>query len=427
MKNLLFISYFFPPLGGPGVQRSVKFCKYLPEFRWNPIVLTVKDIAYIAYDKTLEFDVSALEVHRTGSADIMRLLYKIEKAKSSSVDQALYTKTPNQRKQFFRDIFPIDSKIGWIPFAVHEGRKICRTQKIDAIYSSVGPFSSAMVGYKLSKIFNIPLIVDYRDLFRGKPDESYFSSFHERYAYKWEKKVLERASAVIINTHRAQEKIQHIFPQIVKQKFSVIYNGYDEEDFKINHRIDSSEIIFTYTGGFYGERTPKYFLQAIVELKDSRQLPENVKFQFVGNIPEQIRRLFHRSGILKYVILKQQVSHIESVKCLIQSDFLMLFIAKRDGEIVIPAKLFEYLAARKPILAMIPKHGEAGQIIEKFSAGLICEPDDIHKIKEYILEMIKYKQLGITNEVFPIKKNNYSPYERRNLTKKLVNGLHKLV
>jgi len=427
MKNLLFISYFFPPLGGPGVQRSVKFCKYLPEFGWNPIVLTVKDIAYIAYDNTLESDISALEVHRTGSADIMRVLYKIEKLKFSHAQQSIYTKTSGQRKQFFRDIFPIDSKIGWIPFAVREGKKICRTQSVDAIYCSIGPFSSAIVGYQLSKKINIPLILDYRDLFRGKPDESYFSSFHERYAYKWEKKVLERASAIVINTHRAKERIQNLFPYIMKKKFSVIYNGYDNEDFENDYCTESTNITFTYTGGFYGERTPKYFLQALSELKDKQQLPKNVKFRFIGNIPEPIHKLFHKYRMMKYIILTPQVSHIESVNYLIKSDFLLLFIAKKDSDIVIPAKLFEYLAARQPILAMIPKNGEAAHIIEKYSAGLICEPDDIQEIKDNILEMIKYQQLGIIKEIFLMQKNNYSDYERRNLTKDLVNVLNQFV
>ena len=427
MKNLLFISYFFSPLGGPGVQRSVKFCKYLPEYGWNPIVLTVKDISYIAYDDTLKSDVSSLKIHRTGSCDIMRMLHKIEKYKFSGSDQSIYTKTPSQKKQFFRNIFPIDSKIGWIPFAIHEGKKICRTHSIDAIYCSIGPFSSAVVGYKLSNIFHIPLILDYRDLFRGKPDESYFSSWHERFAYKWEKKVLDRASAVIINTYRAKKRIKTLFPDIEKQKFSVIYNGYDEEDYKNSILNQSQDIVFTYTGGFYGERTPKYFLQALAELENTRQLPDNVKFQFVGNLSEHINRLFLNTEILKHIILTPQVSHMKSIRCLLESTYLMLFIAKRDSEIVVPAKLFEYLAARKPILAMIPKHGEAAHIIEKYSAGLMCEPDDVQKIKDNIIEMIKYKQLGIIKDIFPIMENDYSHFERRNLTKNLVDVLNQFI
>jgi len=427
VKNILFISYFFPPLGGPGVQRSVKFCKYLPECGWNPVVLTVKDISYIAYDETLESDVSSLEIHRTGSCDIMRILYKFEKTKMVNGKHSIYTKTPSQRKQFFRDIFPIDSKIGWIPFAIHEGEKICRTHSIDAIYCSIGPFSSAVIGYKLSKLFHIHLILDYRDLFRGKPDAKYFTTWHERYAFKWEKKILDRASAIIINTYNAQERIQNLFPHIDRQKFSIIYNGYDGGDYKNIMPSQSQEIVFTYTGGFYGERTPEYFLRALVELDNTHQLPRNVKFRFVGNIPEQIYRLFHGSGMMRYIILTSQVSHKESIDCLMKSDFLLLFIAKRDSEIVIPAKLFEYLAARKPILAMVPKQGEAARIIENFSAGLTCQPDDVQKIKENILEMIRCKQLGIIKEIFPIMENDYSAYERRNLTKKLVNILNKFV
>ncbi|MBN2018283.1 MAG: glycosyltransferase family 4 protein [Candidatus Cloacimonetes bacterium] len=427
MKNVLFISYFFPPLGGPGVQRSVKFCKYLPEFGWHPIILTVKDIAYIARDDSLTTEVKNVDLDRTDSLDMMRLLYLFEKLKDTNQEQGIYTKTSQHRKQFFRDIFPIDSKIGWIPFAYREGKKICKTQNIDVIYSTVGPFSSAILGYRLSKKFGIPFVVDYRDLFVGKPDESYLTSWHERYAYKWEKKILSRASAVIMNTERAKKRICELYPLINDTKFSVLYNGFDAEDYSQNFATSKNKIIFTYTGGFYGERSPAFLIKALEELKESRILPENVLFRFFGNISDSIREEFEHSKIKDHIQLTSQVSHKDSIKELLESDFLLLFIAKYKGELVIPAKLFEYLAARKPILAIIPSQGEAAHIINRNNAGIVCESDDIEKIKEAVVELVRERELGIITSRFPLAANDYSVFERRTLTGKLAETLNMLL
>ncbi|MDN5354027.1 MAG: hypothetical protein PWQ09_783 [Candidatus Cloacimonadota bacterium] len=414
MKDLLLISYFFPPLGGPGVQRVQKFAKYLGKFGWRPVVLTVKDIEYVAYDPTLLTEISDIPIYRSGSADPMRILHILEKMRGKR--KRLYTEVKEERKKLWRDIFPIDSKIGWLPFAVNKGVALGKIYNFKAVYATLLPYSSALVGYKIAKKLQLPLILDYRDLWLGKPEISFFSEWHKKLAKKWEAKILQFASKVIMNTHRAKDKIKEIYPQIDSQKFQVIYNGYDSQDFEENIQTHDDKIIFTYTGGFYGERTPEYFLQAL----ETMEIPENVVFRFVGNYFKHIKEMFKKSGKKQHLQIIPQVNHRESVRYLQQSDFLLLFIAKHKSEIVIPAKVFEYLAARRPILAMIPPQGEAAELISQHKAGLICPIDAVSQIQKNIKEMIS------GNNNFKLDTQDYSIYSRKSLTRKLADILEEV-
>ncbi len=386
MKKVLMISYFFPPLGGSGVQRAQKFVKYLPQFNWKPYVLTVKPVEYIAYDKNLYEEIKFTPIYRTESLDPMRILHLIEKVRNRP--EKIYHTTKPEIKKLSRNIFPIDSKIGWLPFAIPAGIKLCKNRQIDVIYATLSPYSSSIAAYYISKYTGLPYILDYRDLWQGKPDMEYLTEIHKKISVYWERKVLKYAKKVIINTEYSLQKIKKIYPETDEKKFAVIYNGFDEDDFKMkvsSHKKD--KLIFTYTGGFYGERTPKFFVEALLKIKD--RLPKNVEFKFVGNYHSEIIKILQK--VPEFIKIIPQVTHKESIRYLLESDFLMLFIAKQNSEIVIPAKLFEYIAAKKPILAMLPEKGEAAKIIKDYKLGLLCDTQDVLSISKNILSMIKNK------------------------------------
>lgn len=392
MKNVLIISYFFPPLGGPGVQRISKFVKYLPRTGWNPLVLTVKEIEYIAHDQTLLEEIKTTEIHATESIDPMRLLHLWEKYVIRNRSQLMYRSSSATQRSFWRDLFPIDSKIGWIPFAVKKGIHLCRTQRIDLIFATIGPYSSSLVAKQIAQRCSLPYVLDYRDLWQGKPDISYATRYHYQFSKKCEWKSLKSAAHVIVNTNSAREKLHSIYPQLEKSKTSVLYNGYDKADFLNPPKKQNRKTIFAYTGGFYGKRTPFFFLQALRELSSEKKIMDSVQFQFVGNLVHSIQNQFQTFQPDNLISLIPQVDHQTCINYLIQADFLLLFIAKNDSEIVIPAKLFEYFAAKKPILAMIPPKGEAAELIRKHQAGLICEMDDVKQIKSNILRFIREKK-----------------------------------
>ncbi len=408
IKKVLFISYFFPPLGGAGVQRAQKFVKYLPQFGWKPYVLTVKPVEYVAYDDTLLKEIAFTPIYRTESLDPMRILHIFEKLRKNK--RRIYNSADPKIKKLSRNIFPIDSKIGWLPFAYLKGLSLCKQKIIQVIYATLSPYSSAVLAYLLSRKTGLPYVLDYRDLWQGKPDIEYLTDWHKKISENWERNVLKNASKVIINTKRAMKKIMEIYPEIDKKKFTVIYNGFDEDDFKFEKTMkkNTDKIIFTYTGGFYGERTPKYFIEAVDLIKD--KIKDKVKFRFVGNYHKNILKMLNSLPELIEVI--PQVTHRKSIKYLSESDYSMLFIAEKKSDIVIPAKLFEYMAIRKPIIAMIPQKGEAADLIKEYGLGFIVPSNDVNKIKDTILQAIEHK-IKITEN------KNLEKFTRRYQTKQL--------
>lgn len=422
MKKILIISYFFPPLGGPGVQRVLKFVKYLPDFGWEPIVLTVKNIEYIAYDKSLLKEIPNAQIHRTESLDPMRLLYFLEKFRNKK--SRIYTETSDAKRSFFRDIFPIDSKIGWLPFAYHEGCKLIKENAIDALFATVGPYSSSILGYKLAEKFHIPLIIDYRDLWKGKPDISYYSKFHQRFSDKYERRSLEAAAKVIVCTKSMKSQLQFHFPKAAKSKIDVIFNGWDKQEFdKVKPDSKSQDkFVITYTGGFYGEQTPKFFIDAVSDLILENKLPENTEIRFVGNFYKCIKDILSIPKLKKVMKIIPQVSHQESIRYMKESDVLLLFIAKENSDSIITQKLFEYLAVQKLILAMIPVKGDASKILQETNTALISEIDDINEIKSNIIRIIEISRNG--NKIFDFSEN--MQFERKSLTGKLAEILNKL-
>jgi glycosyltransferase involved in cell wall biosynthesis len=323
-----------------------------------------------------------------------------------------------------RDIFPIDPKIGWLPFAVKKGIEICRTKKMHAIFATILPYTSALAAYHIAMRSNIPFIVDYRDLWQGKPDISHFSQWHDQFSTKWEQKILTFSAKAIINTQRAKETIQKLYPMIPAERFSVLYNGFDRHDFEqevLNK--DTNTLLFTYTGGFYGERTPAFFMQAIKELNETGELPLNVRFRFVGNYVQSIIDILSVSELKDFIELIPQVTHQKSVEFLLKSDFLLLFVAKRKSEIVIPAKFFEYLAAQKPILGMVPIQGEAAELIRNLHAGFVMEIDDIPQIKSHILRLCRMSKEEMRADL-SCSYHKIKQFERKEQTKRLAEILN---
>ena len=167
MKRVLIISYNFPPMGMGGVQRATKFAKYLPSFGWEPIILTVKDVDYFAKDYTLLKELSSdTKVIRTGSFDPLRLSYLLKSIMKKNKKSRGETYTPLKAKILSWLFFP-DNKIGWIPFALSKGLKICKNEKIDLIFSTSPPPSLHLIGYFLKKLTGKVWLADFRDEWIG--------------------------------------------------------------------------------------------------------------------------------------------------------------------------------------------------------------------------------------------------------------------
>lgn len=416
MDKVLIFSYFFPPVGGSAVQRIQKFVKYLPQNDWEPIVITIKKIAFGAEDDQLLNEIGPVRIYRTEGITPLRFFQIIGAGKQSAISE--------NSRHLFRNVFPIDSRIGWIPFAVKQGSKICRSESIKAVLATIGPYSAAVAAYLVARKVGLPLVIDYRDLWQGNSELFYLTKALRKYSYRWEESILEYASAVIMNTNSARDEIRKLYPRIEPHKFEVIPNGWDQSDFLDLQPAMNSKISFTYAGSLSGLRSPKYLLKAVREQK--LDLEDNVIFRFIGNYNQEIRILLMDDDLSDNVKVEQSLTHREVLAEMLGSTFLMLIVPPDHSRNAIPAKVYEYLACRRPIIILAPPGSEVVELLHKHQAAMVAPYDDPKLIAELLKKAVQLARSGKLETEFPLQKNNYQEFERSYLTKKLAGIMRKV-
>ena len=406
-------AYFYPPLGGPGVQRPVKLIKYLNRNNWKADVITVKNIMFHSSDDQLAAEDMAEKVIRTGSLDPMSFLGKMKKGSDRS---KVYFGTPEKYKKVIRNIFPIDDKIGWLPYAKKAGRQLLKTKRYDAIMATIGPFTSGLAAYKLSRQYRIPLIIDYRDHWTMNPYIKFITPFHKMLSEHWEKRILEHASVITTVSKTMKNDLISKFGNRLSSKIKIMYNGWDEEDFSdILVKEKTKKVIIRYIGNFYGHQTPKYFIETLENLKENSKLPADIQVEFIGNYHNEVKDIFNKSSVKSCISIIPQVDHKNAVDSLMTCDGLLLFVATHKGKGVLTGKLFEYLRSGKEILAMIPPDGEAAEILKHYNYRFITSMENTKEIEEQFIkfyESIK-KSKNINNKIS-------SEYNRNNQTKEFI-------
>jgi len=430
LEKVLIITYYWPPSGGAGVQRILKFVKYLPEFGIKPFIVTVnKDKAsYPVLDETLERDIpKEAEVFRTDTFEPYELYSKLLGKKSipTGFSNESNPGTFQKFSRFIRGNFFIpDGRKGWINFAFREACRIIEKENIKTVVTTSPPHSAQIVGLKLKKKYNLNWIADLRDPWT---DIYYYNEFsHRKFAKEkdsnYEKDVLENADKIITVGKNLKEIFVKKSKKINPQKVFVIPNGFDEEDFK-NKPIETdteikteNEFIITYTGTLAESYNPKVFFTA---LKKVTEKFKEIKFRlrFIGNpaasVTDEINNL-SLSGILKQI---PTVTHDKSVEYLLESTILLLVIPEnKDSKGILTGKLFEYLAAAKPIICIGPKDGDAAEIINICEAGKTFDRNEEAEVAVYLTELIdKWKKDG----TLKIRNRNFEKYSRKNQAKEL--------
>ncbi|MBT4334020.1 MAG: glycosyltransferase [Candidatus Cloacimonetes bacterium] len=416
MKKLLLIAYFYPPLGGPGVQRPSKLVKHLHKQDVSTDVITVNDIVFHSTDNKLLKEDKAHKIIRTTSLDLMSILKKISKPKTN---KAVYFSTPEKYKKIIRNIFPIDDKIGWLPFVINAGKKLIKSNDYDAIMATMGPYTSGVAAYKLAKANKLPLIVDYRDHWTLNPYITFFSKFHKSYAVKWEKRILQYASVITVVSKTMKNDLISEFGEQIENKIEVIYNGWDADDFSNFVIHNNKKITIKYIGNFYGHRSLKYFIDALELLHSQNKLTDDLVIQFTGNYYAETIDHITRSKVSHLIKVNPQIEHKDAIKSLMNCDALLLFIASYKGHGVLTGKLFEYLRSGKEILAMVPPKGEAAEVLKQNDHNLICEMENVESIANNFLKLIK-----ILNNNNTERKIN-SKFSRENQTNKFLDFVEK--
>jgi glycosyltransferase involved in cell wall biosynthesis len=395
MKKVLVIAYYFPPLGLSGVQRTLKFVKYLREFGWQPTVLTVGETGYYAKDSTLlrEID-SSIEVIRTKSHDINSLF----KSKDT-----VSLPRENIRKFMSRIsdmIFIPDSKIGWKKHALHSADELFRREKFDVVFATAPPQTALLIAADLKKKYGIPMVLDYRDSWVDYPFKTFPTPLHKLRHLHLETSVLRSADAIVTASANIRRLMINRYDFLDEEKVVLIPQGFDEEDMNMEvHPRHDDVMRFTYSGLFYEDRTPHYFLEALHNVLERKpMLREKIEAHFLGTFRPEHLKSVERFGLSDRVHIHGYLSHKECVKFLLESD--VLWVMMNDDQST-PGKIFEYIGTRKKILGCVP-NGTMREIIYEAN-GTCTDPDNVSEIEraiEYLFGQFLRRELrGASAEV----------------------------
>ena len=412
MKKILIITYYWPPAGGPGVQRWLKFAKYLPEFGWEPIILTVDEnhASYPQKDSSLLDEVSGVEVHKTKSFEILNLYSSLNKEKQIPYGGFSNEGNPSFLKKVSRFIrgnfFIPDPRKGWNKFAYERAVELIKEKNIDTVVTTSPPHSTQLIGLKLKQNLKINWIADLRDPWT---DIFYYDKFYptklaRKIDINLEEKVIRNCDKLIT----VSESIKNIYSERygVADKTHVLTNGFDDVDFEDNINIDyTNEIVYT------GTVSNDYPLDQVVGLAKNTEV---FIFKFIGKVPDDFKSRIEEENLEDRFKFVSTIPHEEVVKEMASAGILLLLIPDVDkNEGIVTGKIFEYLMAKRPILAIGPEDGDVAGILTKTNAGKIVGYINIDNslFKSYE-ELFEKRKLNVESK-------NIEQYSRKNITVEL--------
>jgi glycosyltransferase involved in cell wall biosynthesis len=427
MKKVLVISYYFPPSGGPGVQRVLKFVTYLRQFGWQPVVLTVKDADYPARDESLLREIpSDVPVYRTPIFEPYDLYRRLTgKAKGTPVDVNTIPRPGVKRSlqerlaEWVRATFFIpDARIGWKRSAVKAGLDIIREHGISAIYSSSPPYTCSVIARALRRKTGLPWIAGFRDPWRGflsAPKRWFLPDFFDR---RLERAVYRDCDRMEVAWLGILKDFHAKYPAIPTDKVHHLPNGYDSADFPTVEIMEKDRFTVTYTGSMYGKRNPETFLRAVSILAEAAKVdPARIALQFIGRFGAEVREMFEHPLLRASIVVKEYMPHAESVRHLFQSDALLMIVDDFPGnEEIVPGKVYEYMGAGKPVITLAPE-GAVTDVIRSTRSGRVAASADVDAIAAIFLHYYEAWQAGTLGS--EQDRAAVAAFERREVTRHL--------
>lgn len=396
MKTVLILAYYFPPLGMGGTQRTAKFVKYLPQFGWQPIVITVKDVAYHATDFSLLEDVKFAQVVRSGSLDPQRLLKIFFPESKSSPTNGSSRRVLRALNRLLSWIFIPDTKWLWLPFAVLKARKLIRRQKVDCVLTTAPPHSVHLAGVLLKKLTGLPLAVDFRDGWSGGNFQNEPTAFHRWLNRKLETYVLKSADGVIAVSQRLTEKLRSKMSGN-SQKFFTITNGFDSDDFiDAPANLSAAKFTITYCGAVTAMAPLEGFWAGLdLFLRRHPEARSEIEVKLIGQkLVENVFEPILKFSLEEVVGCLGYLPHRDVIPYLRQSQLLLYPIADWASDDFIPGKTFEYLAAGAPVLALGPQT-EGVKILQKYGSVEMCAHTDAEAIAGVIAKYFALFKAGM--------------------------------
>ena len=423
MGKVLIITYYWPPSGGSGVQRWLKFTKYLPEFGWEPFIFTPENPSFEVKDESLVNDISdEVEVIKLPIWEPYSVLDKFKKKGQSQQSDMVKKNGKGFMSKLMLwargNLLIPDPRKFWVKPSVKVLGDILASNCIDTIITTGPPHSMHLIGLKLKEKYGVKWLADFRDPWTQWDlfDNFYLSKWARNRHAALERKVLQRADRVIsVSNHYAAD-----LAKLGGRKVEVITNGFDASEFEKHSHLQPEEFVIRHVGVVDELRDPRPLLKAVKELKSEGK---GFRVEFIGNINQTLRSEIEEDAYLKELVsIKSYIPHSEVLKVYRQSAVLLLILAhSQNAPGNIPGKLFEYLASQRPILAIGATDGDSAQIIKETGAGVTCRAEDTEQIKKSLEDMYDQFLAGNVSHEGDVK-----AYSRKGLTEKLVGVLDNL-
>jgi len=413
MRRVLMVCYYFPPLGGIGSLRALKFATYLPEFGWEPTVLSPRDGAYYR-DPSLVFP--ERKVVRTGSLEISRVGKRALRLEGDDTHAAPVGGVLGRVRELVRRwIYRPDAQIGWYPLALRGGRRAAREQRFDVVFSTSFPITAHLIARKLSAEFGVPWVAEFRDLWTDLA--RYDSARRRRRDEATERSVLEAATEVV----SVSQDWSELLLSRGARRVSVVTNGFDPEDFPA--AADPARPTATYVGTYYPDRQDLVTgLRALGSLVRTGLLPR-LTVRFVGSLRPGVRELLEAVGLSASFECTGQIPHREALRHMRESTLLLLAgpsMAASQAPALrgnIAGKVFEYLGSDRPILYVGDKDADIARLLTPFAGVAFVRPGDTRGAEEAIVSLLAAGS--------PVGRTGVNQYTRRSLTQRLAQCLER--
>ncbi|MDD3052485.1 MAG: glycosyltransferase family 4 protein [Candidatus Cloacimonetes bacterium] len=422
-RKVLIITYYWPPAGGPGVQRVLKFVQYLLDFGWQPIVLTVKNGQFPALDFSHFNDCDDRIIIEKSICPEPGSLYKSFTGtdKSKPIPVAVVAQKPRNWKMmisfFIRmNFFIPDAKIGWIPFALHKAGKIIREHKPAIIFTSSPPQTINLIGILLKKMYKLPWIADMRDPWTNI--YHYDNLEMPRHRYFIEKKM----ENLTVKKCDALTTVSKNLTTIISNnpdKFRVIYNGFDPNDMpELDTEIDPDKFIIIHTGKLSVTQNPVNLWKSLSRL--GKRIPDFLQklvIKFIGSVDSSIIDSINEIGLADQLQLINYLPHKEIFPHIGRASLCLVVNPQTKNNLgIIPAKFFEYMALNRNSIVISPRESEIAEIVKKCGSGVVL---DYNEDSEFILE--DYYNDWLNDKKKLVGNFDIDKFSRPKLTEKLAN------
>ncbi len=424
--KVLIISYYWPPAGGPGVQRWLKFVKYLPDFNVEPIVYIPENPNYPLVDESLIAEVSKdVTIIKQPISEPYKLAGLFSKKSSSTISKGII---PEQKTQSFIEkamlyirgnFFIPDARKSWVKPSVAYLSNYIEKENISTIITTGPPHSLHLIGLQLKKKLGVKWIADFRDPWTtiGYHKQLKLTKKSKQKHKALEKLVLNTADDIVVTSSVTKTE----FEAITNKPIEVITNGYDYES--VESKPLDAKFTIAHIGSLLSKRNPIILWQVLSELVQEHEgFSKDFQLNFVGAVSETVLQSIETVGLANHVNNAGYVSHKESIIYQKSSQVLLLVeIDSKETKCIIPGKLFEYMVSNRPILALGPQGSDVENIIKETNTGNYFYYTDYKSLKSTILAHYKSYQ----NKNLEVHAIGLQKYSRKSLTSKLASVLKK--